>query len=152
MARRDFRKVADMWLDWGDRAVYILVAILFLAAAVAMGIYAVANFIQHFREGFPEQLIVFINALLLVLIIMEVLGTVRSYLTTGETSLRPFLYIGIISATRRILAIGAQTTLGEVASETAFRRFMIDLGVNAAVVLALALALFLFGREAEPKE
>ena len=83
---------------------------------------------------------------------MEVLGTVRSYLTTGETSLRPFLYIGIISATRRILAIGAQTTLGEVASETAFRRFMIDLGVNAAVVLALALALFLFGREARSQE
>ena len=151
LSPREFRKVADTWLDWGDRVVYILVAILFLAAAVAMGVYAVVNFLQHYHEGFPEQLIVFINALLLVLIIMEVLGTVRSYLTTGETSLRPFLYIGIISATRRILAIGAQTTLGEVVSETAFRHFMIDLGVNAAVVLALALALFLFGREARPE-
>jgi hypothetical protein len=32
-------------------------------------------------------------------------------------------------------------------SETVFRHRMIDLGVNGAVVLALALALFLFGRD-----
>ena len=87
----------------------------------------------------------FINGLLLVLIILEVLGTVRSYLTTGATSLKPFLYIGIISATRRILSIGAQTTLGEATNTTAFNHQMIDLGANGGIVLALAVALFLFG-------
>ncbi len=136
----------ESWLEWADRGVYLAVAVLFLIAALAMGGYAVVTFVRTARHEFPLQLITFINDLLLVLIILEVLGTVRSYLATGTTSLRPFLYIGIISATRRILAIGAQTTLGEVHSEAAFRHLMIDLAVNGAVVLALASALFLFGR------
>ncbi len=136
----------ESWLEWADRGVYLVVAVLFLAAALAMGGYAVVTFVRTARHEFPLQLITFINDLLLVLIILEVLGTVRSYLATGTTSLRPFLYIGIISATRRILAIGAQTTLGEVHSEATFRHLMIDLAVNGAVVLALASALFLFGR------
>ncbi len=108
--------------------------------------YALVTFFQHIGEDFPLQLVTFINDLLLVLIILEVLGTVRSYLDTGTTSLKPFLYIGIISATRRILAIGAQTTLGAAPSDSGFQHLMIDLAINGLVVLALSVALFLFGR------
>jgi len=141
------RPAAERWLERADAALYLLAAVLLLVAAFAMAGYSVLTFLRHFSHGFPLALITFINDLLLVLIILEVLGTVRSYLATGTTSLRPFLYIGIISATRRILAIGAQTTLGEVANESAFRHLMIDLSVNGAVVLALGAALYLFGRQ-----
>ncbi len=144
--RRDLAGHAARWLEWADHFVYVLVALLFLGAAMAMGGYAVLTFVHSTSQSFPLRLITFTNDLLLVLIILEVLGTVRSYLATGTTSLRPFLYIGIISATRRILAIGAQSTLGEVKGEETFRHLMIDLGINGAVVLALALALFLFSR------
>lgn len=133
----------DRWLERLDRGIYLLVAVLFLVAAAAMGVYSVLMFARHLHDDFPLDLITFINDLLLVLIILEVLGTVRSYLQTGTTSLEPFLYIGTISATRRILAIGAQTTLKGEAGETVFRHLMIDLGINGVVVLALAVALFL---------
>lgn len=135
--------LVDVWLERLDRGVYLLVAVLFLVAATAMGGYSILTFVQHIGDDFPLDLITFINDLLLVLIILEVLGTVRSYLQTGTTSLEPFLYIGTISATRRILAIGAQATLKGESDETVFRHLMIDLGVNGMVVLALALALFL---------
>jgi uncharacterized membrane protein (DUF373 family) len=115
-----------------------------------MGGYSVITLIRHIEDDFPFQLVTFINNLLLGLIILEVLGTVRSYLLTGTRSLAPFLYIGIISATRRILAIGAASTLGGTISETEFRDRMIDLGANGGVVLALALALYLFGRHRQP--
>ena len=137
---------AEHWLELGDQAIYVAAAILFLAAAAAMGAYSVITFIRHIGDDFPFQLVTFINDLLLVLIILEILGTVRSYLLTGTTSLAPFLYIGIISATRRILAIGAASTLGAAVTETEFRDRMIDLGANGGVVLALAVALYLFGR------
>jgi len=148
-AQQAVHRVATPWLEWGDRLMHMGVGILFLAAAVAMGVYSLITFIQHLGNDFPLAIIAFINDLLLVLIILEVLGTVRSYLASGDTSLKPFLYIGIISATRRILAIGAQSTFGEKASDNAFNHLMIDLGVNGAVVLALALALYLFGREVQ---
>jgi uncharacterized membrane protein (DUF373 family) len=142
---RGLSGLAVRLLEYADQAVYVVVGLLFLTAAVAMGVYSVVSFVRDLRDDFPLDLITFINDLLLVLIVLEVLGTVRNYLETGATSLEPFLYIGIISATRRILAIGAQTTLGEVKNES-FDHLMIDLGVNGAVVLALAVALFLFTR------
>ena len=88
------KRITETWLERADVAIYAMIAVLFLAAAMAMG--------------------------------------------------APFLYNGIISATRRILAIGAATTLGAATSETAFHHQMIDLGANGGVVLALAIALFLF--------
>jgi uncharacterized membrane protein (DUF373 family) len=144
--RQDIHALAAPWIEFADRALYVVTAILFLVAALAMTGYSIVQFIQHLGDDFPLHLVTFINDLLLVLIILEVLGTVRSYLDTGTTSLKPFLYIGIISATRRILAIGAQTTLSAAPTETAFQHLMIDLGINGLVVLALSIALFLFGR------
>jgi len=154
--RPEHRAVAHLfphaWLEFGDQLLYFLVAVLFLGAAGAMGVYAVVNFVENVTGDFPLDIIAFVEDLLLVLIILEVLGTVRSYLERGSTSLRPFLYIGIISATRRILAIGAETTVGHGATETEFRHLMIDLGINGAVVLALALALYLFDRHRTAEE
>src|SRR6195256_179312 len=109
--------MAETGLGVADEALYLLVALLFLIAAFAMGVSSVITFIKNVNDDFPLDIITFVNDLLLVLIILEVLGTVRSYLATGTTSLRPFLYIGIISATRRILALGAKTTIGEASSE-----------------------------------
>jgi len=146
------RQITEGLLESADETIYVLVAFLFLLAAAAMGVYSVVTFIENVSDDFPLDVITFVNDLLLVLIILEVLGTVRSYLASGTTSLKPFLYIGIISATRRILAIGAKTTIGEAATETEFRHLMIDLGINGAVVLALAIALYLFSRHESEEE
>jgi uncharacterized membrane protein (DUF373 family) len=78
---------------------------------------------------------------------MEVLRTVLSYIQERGGSLNPFLFIAAISATRRILAIGAQMSVsGETLSSDAFQRAMIDLAANAGAILAIALALFLLSR------
>jgi uncharacterized membrane protein (DUF373 family) len=78
---------------------------------------------------------------------MEVLRTVLSYLQERATSLQPFLFIAAISATRRILAIGAQMSVtGDTLSPDKFRQVMIDLGANAGAILAIALALYLLAR------
>jgi uncharacterized membrane protein (DUF373 family) len=134
------------WLARADQGVYLAVAVLFIGAALAMIVYALVNFIIHLDRDFPLELLALINNLLLVLIIMEVFGTVRNYVLTRTTSLRPFLYVGIISAIRRILAIGAETTVARRATESEFRLLILDLGVNGLVVLALAVALYLFSR------
>lgn len=142
------RERLEPLIDVADQGLYVIVAALFLVAAAVLAVHAVAVFLQGLDHNVPGDVITFVNALLLVLIILEVLGTVRDFLASGTTSLKPFLYIGIISATRRILAIGAVSALGSDAGQGAepFNHLMIDLGVNGAVVLALALAVFLFSR------
>jgi uncharacterized membrane protein (DUF373 family) len=135
-------------LESADALVYSLVGVVFLLAALGMLGYAVIAFPTNLKDdGFPIAIITLINDLLLVMIIMEVLRTVLSYLAERGGSLRPFLFIAAISATRRILAIGAQMSItGDTLSPAQFQQAMVDLGVNAGVILAIAIALYLLGR------
>jgi uncharacterized membrane protein (DUF373 family) len=135
-------------LENADAVVYGLIAIVFLVAALGMLVYSVLVFPSSLSdEGFPLAIITLINDLLLVMIIMEVLRTVLSYLSERGGSLRPFLFIAAISATRRILAIGAQMSItGDTLPSDRFQQAMIDLGVNAGVILAIGVALYLIGR------
>ena len=149
--RRRLENAVIPLLEGADALVYSVVGAVFFFAAVGMLIYAVTAFPPEIQlSGFPTAIITLINDLLLVMIIMEVLRTVLSYLAERGSSLRPFLFIAAISATRRILAIGAQMSItGDTLRADQFQQAMIDLGVNAAVVLAIAVALFLLGRRTE---
>ena len=135
-------------LETADGVIYGMVGIVFLLAALGMLGYSIATFPAALRvTGFALAIVTLVNDLLLVMIIMEVLRTVLSYLQERGTSLQPFLFIAAISATRRILAIGAQMSVaGETLSADRFHETMIDLGANAGAILAIALALYLLRR------
>jgi len=99
------------------------------------------------KESGAQDIIALVSNLLLTLIIMEVLGTVVHHLRERETTLKPFLFIGIISATRGILAVGARlsvTSNGAVSFDE-FVRDMVELGVNGAVIIALGITMRLIG-------
>jgi uncharacterized membrane protein (DUF373 family) len=145
--------VSSSLLDRGDSIVYTIVGVcFFLGALFALG-YSFWNFgallvASHFQPVLVGQAIIqFISDLLLVLIIMEVLGTVTHYLRERATSLHPFLYIGIISATRGILSIGARLSVeGTGVSNQVFNNGMIELGVSGVVILALGFTIKLLGK------
>ena len=142
-------------LEAADAIVYGLVGIVFLLAALGMLGYSLVAFPASLRSnGFALAIVTLVNDLLLVMIIMEVLRTVLSYLQERATSLQPFLFIAAISATRRILAIGAQMSVtGDTLSPDRFRQVMIDLGANAGAILAIAVALYLLaGRSSDRLE
>ena len=131
-------------LEAADAIVYGLVGIVFLLAALGMLAYSLVAFPPNLRNnGFALAIVTLVNDLLLVMIIMEV-RTVLSYLQERASSLQPFLFIGAISATRRILAIGAQMSVtGDTLSPDRFRQVMIDLSANAGAILAIAVAVYL---------
>jgi uncharacterized membrane protein (DUF373 family) len=137
-------------LEAADAVIYALVGVVFLGAALGMLGFSIEAFPGNLRTtGFALAIVTLVNNLLLVMIIMEVLRTVLSYLQERGTSLQPFLFIAAISATRRILAIGAQMSVsGETLSPDKFREAMVDLGANAGAILAIAIALHLLRRPA----
>jgi uncharacterized membrane protein (DUF373 family) len=136
------------FLRLAEVVVYALIGIAFLLGAIAMLVYTVVSFLDTYESnGFPLAIVTLINDLLLIMIIMEVLRTIVSYLEEKGTSLRPFLFIAAISATRRVLAVGAQMTItGESLTPEKFQEATIELGVNATAILVIALALFLLDR------
>jgi len=146
-------------LDRGDTLIYAIVGVcFFLGGLVALG-YSFWNF-AYLLLASPIRppimvgaIVSLISDLLLVVIIMEVLGTVIHYLKSHVTSLRPFLFIGIISATRGILLIGAKLTVGTNTDRGAnFTNDMIELAVSAGVILALGITIKLLGTSVDFEE
>lgn len=147
-------------LDRGDSIIYAIVgACFFLAALIALG-YCFWNFWNTVMQLPAQQasgqagyiadaIVAIISDLLLVLIIMEVMSTVIHYLKSHSTSLRPFLFIGIVSGVRGILSIGARLSVNTSTKPDEFNHAMIELGVNAAVILALGITLKLLGKLVE---
>ena len=151
---------SSYWLESADTIIYAIVGTSFLLGALCALGYSFWDFglemtkaLTNTRTGISAiapAIIQFVSDLLLVLIIMEVLGTVLHYLKAHATSLRPFLFIGIVSATRSILSIGARLSVaGSNVEPAEFTRAMIELGVSAAVVLALGITIKLLGRQLE---
>lgn len=161
-----FVLLSSRFLDQGDSIIYAIVGLCFFLGAIFTLGYSFWDFgstmsgIQTIVDAAPKSqgvtqqtvvagaIIKLVSDLLLVLIIMEVLGTVIHYLKSHATSLRPFLFIGIVSATRGILSIGARLSVEHVEG-AAFNSAMIELGVSAAVILALGITLKLLGRLVE---
>jgi hypothetical protein len=80
--------------------------------------------------------------------VIEVMRTVVAHFEKGGLQLQPFLIIGIISAVRGILSVGARLSLqgSAGAPATTVHDALLELGVNASVVVGLALSLVLIRR------
>ena len=149
-------------LEQADSIVYGIVGVCFVVGAIlALGytFWSFANSVTTIlnlpadKSGdapgkFAQTIINLVSDLLLVLIIMEVLSTVIQYLKAHVTSLTPFLAIGIISATRGVLSIGARLSVNQESGQD-FNNSMIELGVNAFAILALGITLTLLSRSTE---
>jgi uncharacterized membrane protein (DUF373 family) len=155
-------RVSVRVLDSADSLFYMLVGLAFLSAAGLTLVYSVFNLVTGVAASLThpvsdsvtlqiaQNVLGFISDLLLVLIILEVLGTIRSYLDKRTNSVQPFLFIGIISATRGILSTGAHLSIVMSSPTTLldasrFQSDIIQLGINALVIIALGVTLRIMG-------
>jgi len=84
-----------------------------------------------------------LNDLLPVIILLELFRTVVRFLQTEILALEPYLAVGIIACTRRILTASAELShLPQVTSEL-FNRYIFDVALNVAVIMVLIIAVFL---------
>jgi uncharacterized membrane protein (DUF373 family) len=135
------RRMAHVLFAIIEDLVHLAVALL-LAGLAAYVIYHTVDQMVVAGPSYATRTTGAINGALLVVIIVELFQTVVAHFEEGGFQLQPFIIIGIISAVRHILTIGAQLSLGEETG-TPFRNTQIELGVSCGVVLALVIALLL---------
>jgi hypothetical protein len=129
----------------------VIGAILSVTAAVALGGTAVILF-QGLRVGGSEEaFLTVIDRLLFVLMLAEILHTVRVSLSSGTLDGEPFLIVGLIASIRRVLVItleSSQTAPGSAAvnAPTAFIPSMVELGLLAVVILVMVTSIYLLRR------
>jgi uncharacterized membrane protein (DUF373 family) len=137
---------------WLVRAMAQAESVMFMAIAVALLVIAVVVFARGVhdlvlaptREQFAVTITKAVNNVLFIVVVLELVRTIVARLEGGGFQLQPFLVIGIISATRDILTVGAELSL--VGGQVPAGRTMTELGVNAGVVVALSVALVLVRR------
>jgi uncharacterized membrane protein (DUF373 family) len=123
----------------------IVGALLIAVAVLALG-YTLYSLPKNLGKGVPQAITVLLSELLLVLIVIEIVRTVLTFITTRTSSIRPFLTVAIISSVRRILSVGAELSLIEDLSDRDFNRAMIELAAEGGLILIVALALYLVSR------
>jgi len=133
-------------LAYGEGVMFLAIAVALLTIAVvvfARGLHDLV--LPPAREPFQVTVTRAVNSVLFIVVVLELLRTIVGRLEGGGFQLQPFLVIGIISATRDILTVGAELSLAGRGGMP-LGRSMTELAVNAGVVLALSVALVLVRR------
>ena len=133
-------------LEIAEDALHYAVAVALLGVGVIVLWRSVADGFSGSRDLLSEIVPSVINSLLFVVIVLELLGTVTAHFKRGGFQLRPFLIIGIISAVRHILTVGAKSSLGKGIPNDEFTRVMVEFGVNVGIIVALVIALAIITR------
>ena len=139
----------NLWIKWMetlDGLGYITAGFSFLLLGMVVFAHAWYTFVTTIVFGVLPAALSLIHDLLLVVILLELFRTIINFLKTQVITLEPFLYICIIASTRRILTTGAETAYASHLTDETFHRYLLDVGVNVLVILALVLAVFLARR------
>jgi uncharacterized membrane protein (DUF373 family) len=146
------------WLSHLETAVYVALGILLGAAALL----AIVGSLHLFVDGVHEisgssSIFSLIDRLLLVLVLVELLHTVRISIRSHTLVIEPFLIIGLIAIVRRTLVLTLQAegfTKGEVWTPQVgahFRASMVEAGVLAVLLLVFVSSIYVI-RKTKPQE
>ena len=136
-----------------EHTIYAVLGLLLALTAVLALIDASALVIDAVHKlGGAAQLLEVVDRLLFLLMLVEILHTVRVSMRSGKLTTEPFLIVGLIASIRRVLVITLQSS--EIAhakdwspeKEALFRASMIELGVLAMLILIMVLSIFLLHR------
>jgi uncharacterized membrane protein (DUF373 family) len=130
-----------------EEALYVIVGVLLLGAAVLVVVGTVSGLIGSIRahQSAVSIGVVLLDRVLLTLIVAELLHTLRLAVLRGEIVVEPFLYVGLIAVVRRILIITAELE-GLAPGGRALTNQLLELGLLGILTLALAVAVYLVRR------
>ncbi len=139
------------WMEWLDRWGYITAG--FSLLVLGMLIFAHSWYVFAMSTLAKGTLLAaglkLLNDLLLVIILLELFRTVVRFLQTEILALEPYLAVGIIACTRRVLTASAELAHLPEVSDSQFYHYLMDVGVNVGVILVLIVAVFLVRQRPE---
>ncbi len=132
---------------WIEDVVYIGLSVMLAASALALLGHTANSFVRELLQGaLPVAIVALLDRLLLVLMIVELLYTVQVSFREHALVPEPFLIVGLVAATRRILVLTAEFPELQDKGEQAVRIAMTELGVLTLMILALVASLRMLRR------
>ena len=137
---------------------YVVLGVM-LAIAVLIGLVgAAASLWGAIRaEGETGPLVLAVDRLLFVLMVVEVMHTVRVSFRSGRLVCEPFLIVGLIACIRRVLVITLETTQAHEPGKwnpdasALLNSTMLELTVLGGLILVMVICIFMLRRsDSEP--
>ena len=138
-------------LDYSEKVLYYYAATFALLATIVVLFASVGGSLLEVFERDPlETALAVLDRVLLVFIFVELLITIQIIVRENQIVGEPFILIGLIAVVRRILLVTAEA--GQTADPARFQDLITELGVLAALILALAAALYVTRRTQRSQE
>ena len=135
-----------------EDAVYIGMGVLLAFSAVALLISGGLSLWNATIRGAPlEAVIGLLDRTLLVLMLVELLYTVRVSFRQHALLPEPFLIVGLIAATRRILVVTAEFSVKGEANPEKFKEGMLEIALLTFMVVALVASLLMLRSKGQSK-
>ena len=137
-----FRQLLGHWFDLAEDTLYVGLGLLLVAIAFTLLITEIVYFAQYVSTWtLAENVVFLLDRILLIIIFVEVLYTVQVSFRQHILRPEPFLVVGLIAVTRRILVLTAE--MSKLAKETpeGFYNAMIELGLLTILIIALVVCL-----------
>ena len=136
-----------------EDVIYIGVAVLLVLGACALLATAAITLVTELLHDTEEAVKSVLDLLLLVFILVELLGAVRTTLRERKLLAEPFLVVGTIASIKEIVVVSISAKDSFGAADSSFEDAMLEIGLLAALVVALALAMWLTRlKERQPEE
>jgi uncharacterized membrane protein (DUF373 family) len=122
--------------------VYVGLGLLLAGIAGALLVTEIIYFGQYILAGkLSENIVMLLDRVLLIIIFVEVLYTVQISFHQHVLQPAPFLVVGLIAVTRRILVLTAELPKLIKEDSGLFRNSMIELALLTLLVVALVICL-----------
>ncbi|HEV8341342.1 MAG TPA: phosphate-starvation-inducible PsiE family protein [Candidatus Binatia bacterium] len=151
MAEPKKKEEVREWLakafEGAEDVLYIGLGLLLAAAAFSLLVTEIFYFGSYLLAGtLSGNIVLLLDRILLIIMLVEVLYTVQ--VSFAEHTLRPepFLIVGMIAVTRRILVLTAEMSKFIQEDEPGFRNAMIELALLTALIVTLVISLRLLQR------
>lgn len=138
---------AARYLKSIESIVLVLIAIVLAILSLLLLGSSVMALVSAVMTGQIRELAIeILDSVLLVMMTMEIVYTVTLSLESHTLVAEPFLIIGAIAAIRRMLVITAESTKLEISNPEAFRSTLIELGLLALIIIAIAGSIYVLRR------
>ncbi|HPF52830.1 MAG TPA: phosphate-starvation-inducible PsiE family protein [Draconibacterium sp.] len=137
------RYTLENLLIFGEKIIYALIVLFLFVGAFLLVYDEIITIFSYSVEANGIQIIIeIISKTLLLLMIIEILVTVRISIKEHTVCAEPFFIIGLIASIRRILIISVETAY----MHEYFKQYMIEIGVLVGLSLAFVVSIALLRR------
>ncbi|GAB4366278.1 MAG: hypothetical protein Kow0042_06070 [Calditrichia bacterium] len=140
------KKLAEDIFHYSENFIYFFIG----AFLIIISLFLVYNIITSFfhlseASAFVNWIVEIIDKILLMLMVIEILYTVRVSFRSHSLQAEPFLIVGLIAAIRRILVISVESAY----LQDRFTRHMIEMGILGVLIFIFVVSIILLRRMPE---